>query len=243
MITPNFWCSEEYFIKSGFVGRVDNHSIKITDMGQLVFPSINLETGELDADSHWASFPGMKDVGEFLDYNFIYDPKDFMLMEGKKWSTFRKNSRKFPRRKDEEGIKLYYTKIEDIPVEDMNDVLLRWLEDLGDEEIHDPDVLLSYLKTGKNKAILLDEKSNIYGINIWDENYKFINYRYCVCKKSEFISEYMRRLFYTHPDIYNSGKLVNDGGSLDKPKLFKFKNRLNPVKIYKIYSGERYEIN
>ena len=84
---------------------------------------------------------------------------------------------------------------------------------------------------GENRRFLRSKKGKIYGLNIWDENFQYINYRYCICGKEDFISEYMRLLFYTDSVILNKGKLVNDGGVLDNPKLRFFKDKLNPMQV------------
>ena len=83
----------------------------------------------------------------------------------------------------------------------------------------------------------------LVGMNVWDENFAFINYRYCIDDGAPFLNEYLRYCFYTHPTILLINKYVNDGGCLDSEGLKKFKMKLNPLAVYKVFSykGERIE--
>lgn len=227
-IIPNFWCSEEYWEMAGWKEEEadDGCSTYIQDeTGCNMLPP----TG-IFCQPCWASFPEGKTNKKFLDYNFIYDPKNFLDLSGGQWAVFRKNIRKFP----QTCSNLKYERPENSEL--AMDAFMYWLEKkLPDEEIYDDEVILKYLEKGKNKKILM-EGNNICGINIWDENYMFVNFRYCFCKNLPFLSEYMRYLFYTDPEILQKNKLVNDGGSLDSPSLYNFKKKLNPVEIYSIYT-------
>lgn len=173
---------------------------------------------------------------EFLDYNFIYDPQDFLEMKGKKWATFRKNARKFPKR--HKGHLNYYHMpaerhhYDDWYMDQLNEIVDDWSD--GRKEIHDADVLIKYLLEAEHREVLTDQYGNVYGINIWDENYTYLNFRYCVCRTIPFVSEYMRWLFYTN-HVHHK-KLVNDGGALDNEELAKFKMKLNPVMVNTINS-------
>ncbi|MCK9281517.1 MAG: hypothetical protein M0P71_12905 [Melioribacteraceae bacterium] len=227
-IVPNFWCSEEYFEKAGWEEIEDDLGIiRIQDSeGINMLPSLPI----LPVIPYWASLPFKERSQEkFLDHNFIYDPKAFLNLSGGKWTVFRKNIKKFPVNKN-----LFYEEL--FGAQGGLEALSCWLNNRkADEVIHDDDVILKYVTDGKNKRFLFDN-DNIYGVNIWDENYMFINYRYCFCQNIPFLSEYMRYRFYTDPEILNSGKKVNDGGSLDNPDLYKFKMRLNPEMVYNIYT-------
>jgi hypothetical protein len=235
-LTPNFWISEEYFEKAGFrtLKEENDNSITVWDGNQLVFPAIDINGEFLQGTNPiWSDFESYYDKWKepkFLDYNYIYDPKNFLNLKGHEWAVFRKNIKKFPKRLNHSWS--YLTGVhKDLSTEP---VVEEWLR--GIKSVHDEEVLLKYLESGENKAILFDSADKVYGINIWDENYKFINYRYAICGKQDFVSEFLRYLFYTNRKILNSGKLVNDGGVLDSPELERFKNKLNPVDIIKVYS-------
>lgn len=229
-IIPNFWCSEEYFQNARWEEREDDLGIiRIQDSDGVnmlpPFPDLSIP--------YWASFPlSLRYQNlKFLDFNFIYNPSNFLDLRGSHWTTFRKNIKKFPKGKNN----LYYEKIECVQWRAL-DALTSWLMSRReDEEIYDDKVILKYITESENKKILYDD-NNIYGVNIWDENYMFINYRYCWCANIPFLSEYLRFLFYTDPEILSKNKKVNDGGCLNRESLYNFKMRLNPETVYRIYT-------
>lgn len=250
-ITPNFWCSDEYFKKANLkeVESLVSPVLFVMDEDWMVFPPINTETFQLEEkvfedQKVWSDFVEWKPEGmksQYLDLEYIYNPKDFLTMEGGKWSVFRKNCRKWPRRFGNGN--LTYDWISLYPLfggytidSELDEILLAWLETKPSEKIHDDKVLVEYLHHGKNRKALWDKKGKIYGINIWDSNYLYVNFRYCICRPEEFLSEYLRLLFYTDPHILEKDKLVNDGGILDSPNLQKFKEKMNPLRIRKVYS-------
>jgi hypothetical protein len=252
-ITPNFWCSEEYFEKALLYGVKNGDYISFLDDDWIVFPPINEETLKLETKEGrlegkiWSDFPEWKPTNEwkpkFLDLEYIYNPKDFLHMDGGKWQVFRKNCRKWPRRFTGERHLHYEWVLEthkwkslDKLNDELSAVLASWLESKSPEDkIMDDDVLLKYLFHGENRKAL-HHNDKIYGVNIWDENYKYINFRYSVCLPDEFLSEYMRWLFYTDPFIQGKNKLVNDGGILDNPNLKRFKDKMNPLQVREVYS-------
>lgn len=241
-ITPNFWCSEEYFSKARLQERKDGNWVYICDpaAGITVFPPINrnLGTCPIRPERAWDRkfwsdfpeyFPGRFYRPKFLDLEYIYDPKSFLNMEGEQWAVFRKNCRKFPARHPD----CLYVEPGPEHKQPILDLTKDWL---GDKEPQDFEVMISYLLYGENRRILMGD-GLIYGINVWDENWNRINFRFCICKPgSYYISEYMRFLFYTDLAIIGKEKLVNDGGVLDNPDLNFFKDKLNPVKIRQIFS-------
>lgn len=243
-ITPNFWISDEYFKKARFntmIGEDDN-SITVWDDNQLVFPAIDKNGKFLrGVNPIWADFDGYKDEWKepkFLDYNYIYNPFNFNNMEGNKWAVFRKNVRKFPERINHmiaySSYRAYDTLCKGSFEKELVELAEDWLKKI--DFVHDEKTFLKYLFEGENRGILYDSMGKIYGINIWDENYEFVNFRYCICGKHEFISEYMRYCFYTDKEIQYKNKFVNDGGILDNPELARFKDKLNPILKLKIYS-------
>jgi len=74
------------------------------------------------------------------------------------------------------------------------------------------------------------------GLNGWDRNHFFVNYRFALTRdRSPGLSEMLRWCFYTR--TVRRG-LVNDGGWLGRPGLKRFKQKLNPVGIIRVYSGK-----
>jgi len=254
-VEPNFWCSSEYIKKAGLkivVVMPLNIPIYVSDEDWAVFPTSFYDEGNtpfelpLGCKGIWSDWVGFNPKGlkpEFLDYEYIYDPKAFLNLSGNKWMTFRKNCRKFPNRYKGriEYTSLFYVdeEIDDVINKELECLLINWLEDRNDE-IQDDDVILKYLYEGENRKVLWDADSGkVLGINIWDSNYQYINYRYCFTRKMDYLSEYMRYLFYTDPIILNEGKLVNDGGVLGNENLKKFKDKLNPIRVRRVNSWKR----
>lgn len=248
---PNFYCSEEYMNKSGFIEKTQDDYIYWEIDKWIVTPPLHKITGEPITkispswmNKIWSDFygwvmPGMV-KSEFLDHEFIFDPESFLKMEGGEWQVFRKNCRKFPRRFQNGGLsykyidELYSKKGVEKVNEKLKEVLINWLSGKKDKEIFDDETMLGYLFYGKNRKVLFTTKGDIYGINIWDENYKYINFRFCICRQEAFLSEYIRYIFYTDPDILSKGKMVNDGGSVNNPQLEKFKMKMNPLRVRKV---------
>ena len=240
-IEPNFWCSQEYFDRANWTTKDYMGYVWVVDSDVFrMLPSIRLGDGTVNDTglNCWAGLQGEGvhgEVNQFLDYNFIYDPKRFLDLSGGAFQVFRKNSRKYPKRY---GSGFYTDRYHTVIDEgDVKDLFICWLE--GKEgEIHDDEVMLDFLLNGNNRKVLIDDDGKIVGLNVWDENFMYINFRYCICEPGKFLSEYMRLLFYTDPEILAKGKLVNDGGCLGDDNLFRFKEKLNPVKINKVYSWE-----
>ena len=237
-IRPNFWCSQEYFERAGFGEVEEDGWIHVVDEeSDVILPPMKPNGICLLPFEFWADLIDCSEFRKlhnatFLDYEYIYNPKDFQDMAGKKWQVFRKNCRKYPNRADEP---LYYEKFDpEIQDKKLDEFLEIWAEDIKWDEIHDGHIMIDYIQNGYNREVLIDYHGDIHGMNIFDENYMFINFRYCICLDVPFLSEYLRYLFYINR--CSQDKLVNDGGVLDNPKLKKFKDKLNPVEVNKIYS-------
>lgn len=238
-IDPNFWCSLEYFEKAGWKIKSNIEGFYwIEDEKGIVLPPIHednkreLKWINSEPLKIWADFNNYPFWGGsfyFLDWEYIYDPKQFLKMEGGHFSAFRKNSRKW-RRRNEIWSYEFIEKDDDIL-----SVVIEWLDQDKNRIIEDQDVFLDYLSNGEHRRVLKKE-DEIVAVNIWDENYLYINFRYCVCKPNPFLSEFVRYLFYTDPLILNKNKLVNDGGVLNRPELKKFKDKMNPYEVRKVYS-------
>lgn len=242
-IEPNFFASREYIRRAGLRAIRSDGLLAIIEPGTewAVLPALDPKSGQA------VSFPGLgiwsdfygQDFGpdlvpEFLDYEHIYDPRAFLDLSGSKWSVFRKNVRKWPAGKQD----LDYTPLFPHHRGLIENVLIEWLESLGDQEVHDDSVMIDYLLYGDNRWGLFDG-DRLVGINVWDYSWKYINYRYCVCRPEPFLSEYMRYRFYKSfiwDTIIPVWKLVNDGGILDRPALKFFKDRLNPIRVREVKS-------
>lgn len=236
-IEPNFWSSREYIRRAGLQVIQSNGLLAVVDNGTdwAVLPALDPKSGKavsFPGLSIWSDFYGTEfdyAVPQFLDYEYLYDPRAFLDLSGSKWSVFRKNIKKWPR----ERTHLYYEPLINVHKKDIENVLIEWLESLGkDQEIHDDAVMLDYLLYGDNRYGLFD-RDRLVGINVWDYSWKYINYRYCICRPEPFLSEYMRYLFYMDTNL---NTLVNDGGVLDRPSLKAFKDRLNPVRVREVMS-------
>jgi len=78
----------------------------------------------------------------------------------------------------------------------------------------------------------------LVGLNVWDENYAFVNYRLCIDNGEPYLQEFLRYLFYTQ-DVLATERWVNDGGSLGREGLERFKLKLNPVAVWKVFSSRK----
>jgi len=148
-------------------------------------------------------------------------------MAGGHWATFRKNSRKFPNRILDE---LFYVTVQKGETKQIADLLDIWVQRF--EAVEDHETLINFAFNGNNRAALFGVNGKLYGINIWDENFYYVNYRYSICGNEPFLAEYMRLLFYQ--DIQRRGKLVNDGGMVGNLQLKRFKEKMNPLKIREV---------
>lgn len=256
-IDPNFWISDEYFKFAGFKEVVTSTclvdkliAITSDETDQFIFPPISLLYGcggktECPKNGVWSDFSNASYSGEhheLLDLEYLYNPIDFQNMVGKKWAVFRKNVRKWPRINDGE---FEYMKINDHlktkHYKEIADLMIEWLEN-HDELIQDSEALLHYTLYGENRCILFHTaRQEVVGINCWDSNWKYINFRWSICKKEPFLNEFMRYLFYRDPEIKKQNKLVNDGGVLDNPNIKAFKDKMNPVRVREVYQWKSTE--
>ncbi len=183
----------------------------------------------------WRSPPGFEK--EFLDHQYLFQPKSFLQMKGGHWETFRKNTRKWPKKNTKPG---YYT------TEPPNDteigvLLANWMEKRMNS-IEDADIIVNFTLTPHSeikRKYLYDINNQLVGINIWDENWCYINFRFCLTADEPWLDEYLRYLFYIDPIILNTCKLVNDGGSLGNPGLERFKDKMNPYSKIKVHSWKK----
>jgi hypothetical protein len=239
-IKPNFWCSEEYWEKAGWKEVFNQYWAWVEDENKKrMLPTLSIIKNSYSAlsNEYWADFSNTLfslSKRELLDYEFIYEPiPNIEDLPGKKWKTTRKNIHRVQKQFGELEIK---------PIEPIKDSIIEnFIESyLPDEELYDPEVMIKYLLYGKNRKLLV-AKNTIMGIIVWDENFKYINFRYCVVKEDPGLSDYARILFRKYIHDNYPGKLINDGGSLDKPSLYKYKERLCPLEINKIWTLQKEE--
>lgn len=253
-IEPNFFISETYFERKDLVGKGNRDFVWIEQDDEILFPVLPFVFSDEKSDYYpagniWASFPNMVCSSDsdytkkFLDYQYLYRPNDFLDLSGKKWETFRKNSRKWPKQNKVHT----YMSIRNLSAHTLSymvkPLLLDWLTGEKQEIIQDAEFIANTLLYPNNRAerddyykILVNDNDEVVGLNYADENYKYINYRFLICKKEPFLDEYLRFLFYTDIEIRLKNKWVNDGGVLDSEGLERFKDKLNPVRKDKIYS-------
>lgn len=250
-IAPNFFCSVEFFNRAKIEERLAPGYVYWYWNGVIVHPPLDTKDGsfvQIRIDPNlivWSDFPGFEpDWGtpDFLDYEFIFNPADFLTMEGGKWQVFRKNCRKFPRRFQGNltyrWISEYIAEFSDGRAHrELEDLFISWLKNKPpSEEIQGDYIMMDYLHHGKNRKVLHTNKGVIYGINIWDSNDMYINYRFTFNLPEDFLSEYMRILFYTDPVILHTQKLVNDGGCVGSESLKRFKEKMNPISVREVRS-------
>lgn len=243
-ILPNHWCSKPYFLAAKYKIRELYGCVFVVDENdRLAFPPIHPEKGYhyLFSDC-WADFEGFDSFfhsPKFLDLEYIYHPEDFDCMEGKRWATYRKNVKKFPKRHENPT---YYDSNETVH-KSVYELLGVWLEsrDLKEEDWNRK-VVMHYLFDdfpGIEWKVLYDAEA-IFGINVWDENSKYINFRYCFYDTTKgFLCEYLKYLFYTDRQIREKEKPVNDGGIMGNENLRFFKEKMNPRKQRSVKSWQR----
>lgn len=232
-IVPNFWASKEHLIKSQAVWVEEKglSGFKLEkDAKEWFLPPLD-SWGQDYWTTTYAGWPDEHTLeSTFLDYQFIYNPQDFQDMSGGKWKVFRKNIRKYPKRINKPL--LYITIHKGEFITPLSIMLDEWGQN---RKVFDTNTFVRFVLHGDNrKGLFVD--NNLVGLNVWDENYWYINYRCCIDNGSPFLNEYMRYLFYTDVEIIQKHKLVNDGGSLGSETLYKFKQKLNPHQVMKIYS-------
>lgn len=247
-IDPNFFISSTYLSQEGIKAYMENNWVWLEESGQPLFPALPLYmTKESDVwdfpyvKDYWCGFDG--DVGnewmrlkdkQFLDYQYLYDPKNFINLSGGKWESFRKNVRKFLKRYHNYA---YNTKRD---YDDVRILLGEWLKKHR-ENVQDAEFIINCILTPSRDSevyvkCLYDENGTLLAINWADENYKYINYRFVITNGEPYVDEFARYCFYTDIVIQQKNKLVNDGGCLGFKGLEKFKDKLNPVKKIKMYS-------
>lgn len=244
-VIPNFFMSEPYLELSKIRSQEREGWIWLQDKYWTLFPALPLHEAKFEPFPEdfpiqriWALFSNdfvpINDHYHFLDWQYLFRPTDFLNMEGSRWEVFRKNSRKWSNRNPG----WYYT--ETPPTSsDAGELIAEWL-DRKRNDVHDGELLarFAFFEDGLPifRKYLYNKSGELVGINAWDENWMFINYRVCIVREDPFLDEFIRLLFYTDEKVIGMNKIVNDGGTLGHEGLQRFKDKMNPFEKHKIYS-------
>lgn len=236
--SPNFWTSASFLDLKYDLEWIEEDGLQgfkeLGEPGWFLPPLDGLGRLRTDCDV-WACMYGDSD-GEFLDYEFIYRPADFLDLSGGHWTTFRKNVRKWPSRT--RGTTVYRELGRDEMPGEAVSLLASWA--VG-RTIYDAETLGRISIHGERRfGLFVDDR--LVGLNVCDDNWEFLNFRLCLDDGSPFIQEFLRYSFYTSPFVLGCGKLVNDGGCLGLPGLERFKRKLNPVEVRTIYSYRKKDV-
>lgn len=238
---PNFYMSDaylsifkdiKYYELNGWYWCEDDKWILFPPFNEdIEFSNFSLHKPVwVDYDHCECSFENQKET-VFFDHEYLFKPKDFLNMEGGRWETFRKNSRKWLKANNNKYKYISNYKDEQAII----NLLLNWLvekEVEREDSIQDEMVFyeLILLSNKVSRKFLVNSENKLIGINVFDRNWEYWNYRICITNKDEkYANEFLRLLFYTDPIILNSEMLVNDGGTLECPSLEKFKDKMNPL--------------
>lgn len=223
---PNFWVAEEYWRAAGWKLKDSQGVLAPYDGRTRMLPTL---PGTLLGCDCWAGWPGLWGFnGDFLDWQFLYDPASFHDLSGHDRAVFRKNTRHFERLHAD----IVYRPLRDD--DNPTALLAEWVTE--GQEVYDLDTIIRYLEQlTPDRAAILEVGGTPVGLNCWDENYLFVNFRYSFAGKIPYLSEYIRLRFYL--DMADrTKKLVNDGGSLGNDNLYRFKMKLRPHGVLPVYS-------
>jgi len=231
-VEPNFFISVPYLSATSwkFTVSIPDRWGEVRDCGGFVFPPLRL--GYCNHDPCLVDFPGFEPTRltrKFFDYEFIYRAGDFLDLSGGERKTFRKNCARVDRLGAE------YKPIDWWMAQNM---LAAWLEDrVGDRESIEFDdfaTVWRYIEDAEDNLMGAFVNGRLVGFNAWDNNWRFVNFRYSFALEP-YISEWLRLQFYRAlpPDT-----LVNDGGSLGRSGLERFKRKLLPVEVRERWSWE-----
>jgi len=248
-IAPNFYVGASFWHFAHWTPRFievgGRHGIEIVDEdGVRMLPPVFSHPTGYDlryASSEWPYWAGFAQHGsEFtkedrLDDEFIYDPRNFLDLSGRKWKLVRKN------------ISACETDCGEVLVfarkapgdETVSAFLEQWGAEQGDD-LYDPDAILRTAMLSPDRLFVVGRNSQkLYAILAFDANWFYVNFRMClVLPHVRGLSDYCRTMFYQKIAEAVPGRLVNDGGSLDSPGLREYKLRLHPVAVNTIYTNE-----
>lgn len=242
-VDPNFYLSEPYLNLIGAKCYTRFGWVWIEEGGWCLFPPLPMTllaplTPPYDQRRIWSDFENRHPnyvKSEFLDWEYIFNPTHFNDLSGGKWETYRKNIRKWPKRNE----KWEYTRL--FKKSEVEILLAGWLEG-KQEDVQDAELIVEFLLNDGliSKDIhrkYLYKRDQLVAVNVWDENWKYINFRFCIIKQEEpYLDEFARYLFYTDLEIQIKGMLINDGGSIGNKGLEAFKDKLHPIRKREVHS-------
>lgn len=235
---PNFWVSELYWDRAGWTVHVDDspdHWMSVLDSnGAVMLPALDVGGNPHPTMPFWASLIGM-DGATQLDANYLYEPIFRDQLVGGKWRDLRKSLARVER---ELGGALALRQVSRRDWPRIEDLALAWA---GDRELYDPDVMMRYLLHGPNMVVYQPGKANqpALGVVAWDTNFRFVNFRYCLVDSTGPVGldEYARWLFWAWAgNTFPPWTKINDGGGLDRDGLHRYKQKLNPINKFTIWS-------
>jgi len=257
-LVPNFYCSKAYLYacKATLLEVEGWWIVKDVPNDIIMLPPIPMDrknVGEplpdYPIDIIWSDTPGMSHEvlagiiqgnclePHFLDWQYVYDPKNFLKLEGGQWHTLRKNIR----HARNEYPELYLVPFQGY-LNQIKKLVGDWIVERKDT-IQDAETIAEYLIFNPPDKCeiraLVDIHGNVKGVLAWDYNWKYINFRYCITESLPYLNEYARYLFYVSEEILKDGRKVNDGGIVDTPGLEFFKDRMNPYSKTPIHSWRK----
>jgi hypothetical protein len=231
---PNFWCSEEYMKHASCSLVLNPYFIGIqAPEGMWLVPPLSPLGHIMDmnkGEEVWSSFL-KQEIDEkrytttLLDQNYIYTAKIVADMEGRKFSTFRKNVNKWEKENEDK----YRIEFENPHVDECLALFEEWMP----ETVDDGMTIIEFIMKCPNRFLLFRE-NELLGFNLFDVNNHYVNFRYCFCKKEDYLSEFLRHIFFEYHR--KAVQKINDGGDLGNSELARFKRKLNPDSVLPVYS-------
>lgn len=227
-LIPNFWCSLEYWRRAGirFTEAAEGSFLASDSDGELFLPILHVR-GPLPGVEVFAGFPDM-DGAVVVDRQYIYTP-GLPDMKGTTWKPLRSTMRRVDRLLG--SLRLCPLR----PGEEVKrsaQLLFDWSLTQGDQ-VYDPELMTDFVLNGDNRLALWDDRNVLWGIMVWDSNYKYTNFRYCVVSQEvDGLSDVARLLFREWCGIHHPNRLINDGGDLDRSGLRRYKMKFHPHEVH-----------
>lgn len=223
--------------RKNLVWKEEENLVGYKEDGEWFFPPLDLNLRKFDLNQNiFCGFPNVYSKNSIeLDRQYIYSSTQFFDLSGSRWKVFRKNTRKYSARFGQEDMVYRLLKIGEREQE-ISELLLNWGKE---RNVQDFEVMVSYLFWSGFRWGLFN-KDKLVGVNVADENWKYICFRYILDEGIPFLNEYLRLLFYQNLNsVFSFDKEINDGGDLDSEGLSFYKKKLNPCRIEKVYSYKK----
>jgi len=170
-----------------------------------------------------------------LDRQYMYEPSSVIQFQHAHHS-FSDNVLKIQKRVQTLGLSHWW---QEIPAgaPELLDLLCAWLAAYPDREIHDERVLELFLKEYIPGVEIMGWKrgDDLAGFSVVERWGQDCFYRYCFSDPNiPLLNEWIR--YKTYDVLHQKGvRWVNDGGDLDREGLARFKNRLGPSRVDRVY--------